>query len=51
MNENDKKIFLDLISMLRKEVEDLHSHLSIQDAKLNHIVRLLEDVNGSSRDL
>lgn len=29
---------------LKKEVDDIHSHLAIQDAKLNHIVHLLEDM-------
>jgi len=34
---------------LRKEVEDIHSHLAIQDTKLNHIVRLLEEIKNGSR--
>ena len=29
---------------LKKEVDDIHSHLAIQDTKLNHIVHLLEDM-------
>lgn len=29
---------------LRKEVDDIHSHLAIQDAKLNHIVSILEEL-------
>ena len=31
---------------LRKEVEDIHSHLAIQDAKLNHVVRMLEEIKN-----
>lgn len=31
---------------LRKEVDDIHSHLSIQDAKLNHIVSILEELKN-----
>ena len=38
MQENSNR----LDARLRKEVEDIHSHLSIQDAKLNHIVDMLE---------
>lgn len=42
MQENANKLDMHL----RKEVEDIHSHLSIQDAKLNHIVGLLEELRN-----
>jgi hypothetical protein len=31
---------------LKKEVDDIHSHLSIQDAKLNHIIGILEELKN-----
>lgn len=46
--EDMQKTTSELDSALRREVEDIHSHLAIQDAKLNHIVRLLEDINGNN---
>ena len=45
MQENASRID----SHLKKEVEDIHAHLAIQDAKLNHIVRTLEELSNGSK--
>ena len=34
---------------LRKVVDDIHSHLSVQDAKLNYIVNRLEAIENGSK--
>ena len=48
--EDIQKTTTILDEKLKKEVEDIHSHLAIQDIKLNHIVELLEGRYDSRRD-
>lgn len=39
----------ELDKSLRKVVDDIHSHLSIQDTKLNYIVNRLEAIENGSK--
>lgn len=42
----------ELDKKLHKQVDDIHSHLTVQDAKLNLILSILEDIkNDSKRDI
>lgn len=40
--EDFQKTTTKLDEALKKEVNDIHSHLTVQDAKLNYIIKLLE---------
>ena len=37
----------EIIERLEKDIDDIHGHLSVQDAKLNVIMNRLEDLYGS----
>ena len=39
----------ELDKSLRKVVDDIHNHLSIQDTKLNHIINKLEAIENGSK--
>lgn len=39
----------ELDKSLRKVVDDIHSHLSIQDTKLNYIINRLEAIENGSK--
>ena len=41
-----------LDKLLKEQIEDIHSHLTNQDTKINQIILQLEDIkNGTERDL
>lgn len=41
--ENEKQNIPEDLDQIKKLVEELHQHLSIQDMKLNHIVNILQE--------
>lgn len=41
----------EIIERLEKDLDDIHGHLSVQDAKINALLNRLEDLYGSTRDI
>ena len=41
----------EIIERLEKDLDDIHGHLSVQDAKINALMNRLEDLYGSTRDI
>lgn len=41
--ENEKQNTPENLEDIKKLIEELHQHLSIQDMKLNHIVNILQE--------
>ena len=39
-----------IIERLEKDLDDIHGHLSVQDAKINALLNRLEDLYGSTGD-
>lgn len=37
----------EIIERLEKDLDDIHGHLSVQDAKINALLNRLEDLYGS----
>lgn len=40
-----------IIQRLEKDINDIHEHLSVQDAKINALLNRLEDIYGNKRNL
>ena len=40
----------EIIERLEKDLDDIHGHLSVQDAKINALLNRLEDLYGSTGD-
>lgn len=38
----------EIIERLEKDLDDIHGHLSVQDAKLNVLMNRLEDLHGNT---
>lgn len=41
----------EIIERLEKDLDDIHGHLSVQDAKINALLNRLEDLYGSTRNI
>lgn len=41
----------DLADKAEMLLQEIHSHLEMQDIKLDHIIKLLEENNGTERDI
>ena len=44
------KYTTEIIERLEKDLDDIHGHLSVQDAKINALLNRLEDLYGSTGD-
>lgn len=38
----------EIIERLEKDLDDIHGHLSVQDAKINALLNRLEDLHGNT---